>query len=90
MRVIKKEDYFLKVELVGEDHTIANLIAKYAIRHPNVTYAAYNIEHPLVSNPVLIIRTRDKRAVEVFREVLEKILEDVGRVEERLSRLLLE
>ncbi len=87
-RLIKREKNFLKAELVGEDHTVANLIAKYAIRHPDVTYAAYNIEHPLISNPVIILRTRSRDALEVLQEVIRKALEDLDRVEEELRKQL--
>ncbi len=88
VRVVEKKTDFLKVVLVGEDHTVANLLAKYAIRHPDVAYAAYNIEHPLISDPVLVIRTKGRDPVEVLREVIDNVLRDLGEVEEKAKELL--
>ncbi len=78
IKVLKHEGNSLEVELVGEDHTLANLIVKYAIRMPNVTYASYTISHPLVSNPVVVISVAEGNdPLEVLHEVLKKIIADV-------------
>jgi len=53
----KRTDKELVIKLVGEDHTIGNLIAKMALNHPNVRLAAYTIEHPLEGSPVIRIVT---------------------------------
>ena len=53
----KHTDKELVIKLVGEDHTIGNLIAKMALNHPNVRLAAYTVEHPLEGSPVIRIVT---------------------------------
>lgn len=47
VKVISKTDRELVLEIHGEDHTLGNLLAKEALRHPDVEYAAYRIPHPL-------------------------------------------
>ncbi|MET1101693.1 MAG: DNA-directed RNA polymerase subunit L [Pyrodictiaceae archaeon] len=84
VKILKLEDNYVEFELVGEDYTIANLIAKYAINHPNIKYSAYSIEHPLISNPKIIIRTKEKKAIEAIYEVLNTILQDI----EKLTKLI--
>ncbi len=44
-----------RIELVGEDHTFANALRKQLWNNPSVKLSGYNIEHPLVSHPVLIL-----------------------------------
>ncbi len=50
----------IKVELIGEDHTVANAIRKELWENPHVKISGYQIENPLVSNPVLVIETEGK------------------------------
>lgn len=50
----------IKVELIGEDHTVANAIRKELWENPNVKVSGYKVENPLVSNPILVIETEGK------------------------------
>lgn len=55
INILSSDKNSLKVEFIGEDHTFANAIRKQLWENPKVKLAGYNIEHPLVGNPVLII-----------------------------------
>lgn len=71
--VRKHTDKELVIKLVGEDHTIGNLIAKIALSHPNVRLAAYTVEHPLEGSPVIRIVTDGTiDPGQVLREVVVK------------------
>jgi DNA-directed RNA polymerase subunit L len=82
LRLLKRTEKSVELELVGEDHTIANLIAKYAIRKPHVVYSSYIISHPLVGNPVIVISTDGSRdPLEVVEETLRDIVRDANELE---------
>ncbi len=86
IEVVKEKENRLEIRLRGEDHTMANLIVKLAIRKPHVTYAAYRIDHPLVSDPVVIIATDGSvKPIEVLKEVLEDIVRLVDEFKEKLN-----
>ncbi len=73
----------------GDQHTIPNLIAKMALRKPHVTYSAYIIEHPLVSNPKIIIMTDGQvKALDVLIEVLREAREKAVVIKEILAKIL--
>ena len=89
VKILKRESNSVELELVGEDHTIANLIAKYAIRKPGVVYSSYVIPHPLIGNPVVIVSTDGSRdPLDVVEEVLREIIEDAKRFEEAVREAL--
>ena len=76
-KLVLKKKASNRIELIlrGEDHTMANLIVKLAIRKPHVTYAAYRIDHPLVGEPIVIIATDGKRdPLDVLKEVMMDIV----------------
>ena len=51
----------IEVDLIGEDHTFCNLLRENLQKDPDVEYAAYNISHPYVSEPKLIVETKGKK-----------------------------
>ncbi len=70
----KYTDRELRFVLKDEDkHTLPNIIAKLALRKNGVVYAAYIIDHPLVSYPEVVILTDGSRdPLDVLIEVLEE------------------
>ncbi|NOZ89296.1 MAG: DNA-directed RNA polymerase subunit L [Crenarchaeota archaeon] len=89
LKLLKREGSTVEIELPGEDHTIANLIAKYAIRKPGVTYSSYVISHPLVGSPVIILSTDGSRdPLDVLEEVLRDIVRDAREFRQLLEKAL--
>ncbi len=87
VEVRKLTDKEIVLKLHGEDHTLGNLVAKLALRHPNVTMAAYQIEHPLEGSPIIrIVTDGSKDALEVLREVLREAIDYVDAVIQEIER----
>ncbi len=90
IKVLKKTANELEIEMEGAGHGLCNLLQKELLEDENVDMAGYDISHPLVSNPVIYVRTKGaakpkgalKRAAEkardanaAFSKELEKALE---------------
>ncbi len=74
VRILKKEGSLVEFELPGEDHSLPNLIVKLALKRPEVDYAAYNIPHPLVGSPRIVVRVREGEPLDVVRSIVEEII----------------
>jgi DNA-directed RNA polymerase subunit L len=89
IKVLKKTENELKIEVEGAEHGICNLLQKMLLEDKSVDMAGYDIPHPLASNPVIYVRMKGaakpeaalKRAAEkaraengVFSNALEKAL----------------
>jgi DNA-directed RNA polymerase subunit L len=89
IKVLKKTESELKIEVEGAEHGICNLLQKMLLEDKSVDMAGYDIPHPLASNPVIYVRMKGaakpeaalKRAAEkaraeneVFSNALEKAL----------------
>ncbi len=59
----------LKVEVKGEGHTLCNPLNNELWQDSHIKIAGYNIEHALVSNPVIIVETDGK---ETAKNALKK------------------
>ena len=89
LKIVKREGNVLVAELEGEDHTLANLLAKYLIRVDGVKYASYHIPHPLVGQPVLRVVTDGKLdPLEALEITLKRIIEDLRLVKKELVKEL--
>lgn len=60
LKILEESKGTLKVEILGEDHTLANSLRKELWSDSHVKIAGYEIEHPLVGSPVLIVETDGK------------------------------
>lgn len=61
LKILSLEKDSLKIELIGEDHTLANALRNQLWRDSGVKLVGYNIEHPLVSNPILTVEGNDPK-----------------------------
>jgi DNA-directed RNA polymerase subunit L len=83
VRILERGERSLKIEIVGEGHTFCNLLRDFLLRNTDVEFAAYRIDHPLVSNPVFYVRTKNKRPEEALKKAAEDMvatLEDFKKV----------
>jgi len=67
----------MHVEIIGEGHTFCNLLEKALLEDPMVEVGGYSLQHPLVSNPVVHVRMKEKRKPEkrpetALKEAAEK------------------
>ena len=56
---MNKNDHELKIEIMGADHGICNLLQKKILLDENVDLAGYDVPHPLASSPIIYVRMKD-------------------------------
>jgi DNA-directed RNA polymerase subunit L len=59
INVLKKTEHELKIEIVGADHGLCNLLQKKILLDENVDLAGYDVPHPLASSPIIYIRMKE-------------------------------
>jgi len=76
IKILKKKANELKIEIEGEGHTFGNALQKALLEDDMIEIAGYNIKHPLVSNPTVYLRTKEKRKPEAaLQDAAKKITE---------------
>ena len=84
------EDTKLELEMIihGEDHTICNVLRKYLMEDDDVEYAVYGIDHPIIGEPHMTIKTkRGKRPRTVLKKASEQIKEDAEDFKSKISAI---
>ena len=57
IKILKEEKNKIEFEVIGEDHTLCNALRDELWNQEDVEISAYNIKHPLISNPVMLVET---------------------------------
>ena len=57
IKILKEKKDTIKFEIIGEDHTLCNVLRTELWNDKSIEVAGYNIDHPLVSEPVMIVET---------------------------------
>ena len=62
LRVVEKKKDKLKVEVLGETHTLLNLLRENAWKE-KADQASYMIEHPYLAKPKIIVKASNPKKV---------------------------
>ena len=81
IKILEESKGSIKIEVEGEDHTLANALRNELWNDSHVIIAGYNIDHPLIGNPVIIVETdgkeEPKKALQAAVERLKKKNSDI-------------
>ncbi|MEK6841197.1 MAG: DNA-directed RNA polymerase subunit L [Nanoarchaeota archaeon] len=55
IKILKEEKNRIELEVIGEDHTLCNAIRDELWNQEDVEISAYNVKHPLISHPVMLV-----------------------------------
>lgn len=73
LKILEDKKGRVVFELEGADHTLANVLKERIALEKGVTACAYNVEHPLVSNPKFVVEADDvKKAIANAIDSLKK------------------
>ncbi len=82
--VLKYEKNYLELAVKGETHTLFAPLVEYLLKHPDVEYAMYDVDHPLLQNVKFRLKTRSRDPVEVLKEVVSIIVKDIDELRDKL------
>jgi len=89
VKVLKRQDNELKIEIEGSSHGLCNLLAKRLLEDKTVDFAGYDLPHPLAASPVIYIKMKGKaKAEDALIEAVSKIREANDAFGKELERVL--
>jgi len=74
IKVLKKSENDLKIEIEGGTHGLCVLLQKRLQEEPDVDFAGYDVPHPLASSPIVYVRMKGgRKPEEALLSALEKV-----------------
>ena len=63
----------MKIEIKEENHTFCNAMRKELWEDSDLAFSGYNIDHPLVSSPILAVHTKTKTPKKVLLDAVKRL-----------------
>lgn len=73
LKFIEDTKYKVIVDIKGSGHSFANALKKELWNDKDVKISAYNVEHPLIGVPRLIVETSSKDARKAILAAVERL-----------------
>jgi DNA-directed RNA polymerase subunit L len=91
IKVLNKSEKELRIEIVGESHTFCNILQHTLLKDKHIDYAGYRIPHPLISNPIFYIRTKESKSPEdALMEAVKMVNKEAKKIREAFEEALKE
>lgn len=85
VKILQDDSNRLDVMLKGEDLGLAKLVVEKLLESKSVTFAAADVEHPLIGNPIIRVQAKDpKKELEKAVDAVEK---DFEKLEKQLQKI---
>jgi DNA-directed RNA polymerase subunit L len=89
VKILKKFENELKIEIEGSSHGLCNLLAKRLLEDKSVEFAGYDVPHPLASNPIIYVRMKGaSKPEDALIEATKKVREANDAFSKELERVL--
>ena len=77
IKILVNEKNMLEMELTDIDQSLAQLLAEKLSAEKSVEFAAFKLEHPMIANPKIIVKTKKGDPEKLVLEKLEEIKKEV-------------
>lgn len=78
VKILNYEKNVLEFEIDGVEYTIPELLTGKLSANESVEFVSYKVEHPLIGRPRIIVKTKNKNALDVTLDALDEIKKDIA------------
>ncbi|RME55018.1 DNA-directed RNA polymerase subunit L [Candidatus Woesearchaeota archaeon] len=73
VKIIENSKNRIKFELEGRQHTLCNALSSELWNDKDITAAGYTLEHPLISNSILVVETKSGDAKKALLKAIDRL-----------------
>jgi DNA-directed RNA polymerase subunit L len=86
IKVLENKKNRVVFEIVGEDHSFCNVLKKELLNDEHVKIATYAIEHPLISQPKMIVETDGEEVSKALKEAAKRVGKKAEKFKEEFTK----
>jgi len=76
-----------KISILNEDHTLGNLITHGLQTHPEISFAGYNIPHPLENTLIFDFKVKSNNIVKIIEDVITKYKKLFNNLKDQINKI---
>jgi DNA-directed RNA polymerase subunit L len=77
-----------EIQINKEDHTFGNLLTHGLQNHKNISFAGYNMPHPLEKRVVISYKLKSGNFVDIFKSVVKDFIELFTKIDKVLDKAI--
>lgn len=85
IKIINQESNSVEVDFGELDHSIPHLLVERLTNGKDVEFVAYKVDHPVISTPCFILKTKKGDALKLLVDTLEEIQKEVAEFKKQFS-----
>ena len=85
--ILKEETHELQIQFSEIDHGFLNLIKEAIWQQSGVEIASFRLEHPEVSKPLFVLKTKGKDAKKVWNSAIDSSKEQLEKLNKEMKKL---
>ncbi|WMW22148.1 DNA-directed RNA polymerase subunit L [Methanolobus mangrovi] len=74
LKIIDKTDDEMHLEIIGENHTLLNMLKSALLDDTRVQIATYDMKHVSISDPILFVKTEGVDPIEAVKDAAKSIV----------------
>ena len=86
INILNQDKNKIEFEILEEDHTLCNSLRKKLWENKDVDVAAYRMEHPLVSNPVMLVEVKKGDPKKALFGAVEGLKNDIKEIKSSFTK----
>lgn len=86
INILEEDKKRLEIEIVGEDSTLCNALKDELWRDESVEVAASKKDHPLVSNPTLLVEVNKKNPKDILLNAADSLQSKFKELKEEFNK----
>ncbi|MEM2873868.1 MAG: RpoL/Rpb11 RNA polymerase subunit family protein [Candidatus Nanoarchaeia archaeon] len=87
IEILKEEKDFLELKFSEIDHGLLNMIKEALWKQSGVELASFRLDHPEISKPVFILRTKNKDAKKVWNLAIDSLSNELDKLDKEVKKL---
>ena len=74
LNIVDKSDNDMHLEIIGESHTLLNMLKSVLLADERVHTASYDMKHVTISDPILYVMTDGTNPIAVVKDALTTLI----------------
>ena len=87
INILNEEKDLIELEIKEETHTFCNVLRDELANSGEVSFAAYSIKHPLVSHPILVVKTKEGKPRKAIEKAVSSLRAQIKEIRSAAKKL---
>lgn len=86
INIVNQDKTLLEFEIIGADSALLEMIVERLSDNSAIEFVSCKVDHPLIGKPRIVVRAKNKDALELTLAAIEEIKKDASELKKMLDK----